>query len=82
MTFGDRRRRGRRRLDLDLAEAVRRACSGASSFDFLYPLDLPIKDKIWAIAKEIYRASDIKYSEEAEKKVSALAGARAKGGPS
>ena len=67
---------------LDLAEAVRRACSGASSFDFLYPLDLPIKDKIWAIAKEIYRASDIKYSEEAEKKVSSLAGARAKGGPS
>ena len=56
---------------MDLAKAVSEACSSsaAKTFKFLYPLDLPIKDKISAIAKEIYRADDVKYSEEAEAKI-------------
>ncbi|UPQ99210.1 formate--tetrahydrofolate ligase [Chloropicon primus] len=55
---------------LDLAGAVQQACSSPEKdFKFLYPLDLPIKSKIWTIAKEIYHASDVKYSEEAEKKI-------------
>lgn len=42
---------------IDLANAVIQACASKPSFEFLYPLDLPIKDKIEAIAKKVYRAA-------------------------
>ncbi|CCA73924.1 probable MIS1-C1-tetrahydrofolate synthase, mitochondrial [Serendipita indica DSM 11827] len=53
----------------DLAEAVVAACEGESTFKFLYPLDIPIVDKISAIAKEIYRADGIELSELARSQV-------------
>jgi formyltetrahydrofolate synthetase len=52
-----------------LAEAVVQACNTPSNFKFLYPLELSIKDKILAIAKNIYGADGVSYSEEAEKKI-------------
>jgi methylenetetrahydrofolate dehydrogenase (NADP+)/methenyltetrahydrofolate cyclohydrolase/formyltetrahydrofolate synthetase len=52
-----------------LAEAVVKACEKASDFKFLYPLDMPVKDKIETIAREIYRADGVEYSEEAERKI-------------
>lgn len=39
------------------------------SFRFLYPLDMSIKEKIARIAKTIYGAKEVVYSEEAEKKM-------------
>jgi formyltetrahydrofolate synthetase len=42
---------------IDLANAVIQACTSKPAFEFLYPLDLPIKDKIEAIAKKVYRAA-------------------------
>lgn len=39
------------------------------SFRFLYPTDLPIKEKINRIAKTIYGAKEIQYSEDAESKI-------------
>ena len=36
---------------------------------FLYPLDLPIKDKIRAIATEIYGAAGVSFSEQAEAQI-------------
>jgi formate--tetrahydrofolate ligase len=36
---------------------------------FLYPLDLPIKEKIRAIATEIYGAADVSFSEQAEAQI-------------
>lgn len=39
----------------------------ASSFRPLYPLEMSIKDKIKTIAKEIYRAKDVKFSSKALK---------------
>jgi len=53
----------------DLARAVLKMCEQKSKFKFLYPLDVPIKEKIEAIAKKIYGAKDVEYSEEAEKKI-------------
>ncbi|CAH1792800.1 unnamed protein product [Owenia fusiformis] len=53
----------------DLAAAVKRACEQPSNFKFLYDLNLPIKDKIETIAKEIYGADGVSYEEEAEKKI-------------
>jgi formyltetrahydrofolate synthetase len=52
-----------------LAEAVVKACEKPSDFKFLYPLDIPIKDKINAIATKVYGADGVDYSSEAEKKV-------------
>jgi formyltetrahydrofolate synthetase len=42
-----------------LAEAVVAATEAPSSFDFMYPLDAPIEDKIEAIAKRVYGADGI-----------------------
>lgn len=53
----------------DLARAVVKMCDQKSDFKFLYPLDMPIKEKIETIAKKIYGAKDVEYSEEAEKKI-------------
>ncbi|MBU4312148.1 MAG: formate--tetrahydrofolate ligase [Candidatus Omnitrophica bacterium] len=53
----------------DLAKAVVKMCEQKSNFKFLYPLDVPIKEKIETIAKKIYGAKDVEYSEEAEKKI-------------
>jgi formate--tetrahydrofolate ligase len=55
----------------DLADAVERACrdSDAENFKLLYESDMSIKEKIETIAKEIYRADGVDYSELAEKQI-------------
>ncbi len=52
-----------------LAEAVVKAAEKPSNFKFLYPLDIPIKEKIEIICKEIYGAEGVDYSPEAEAKI-------------
>jgi methylenetetrahydrofolate dehydrogenase (NADP+) / methenyltetrahydrofolate cyclohydrolase / formyltetrahydrofolate synthetase len=52
-----------------LAEAVVKAAQKKASFEFLYPLDIPIKDKIEKIAREIYRADGVDYSPEADEQI-------------
>ncbi len=52
-----------------LAEAVIKACDMPSNFKFLYELDIPIKDKIETIAREIYNADGVDYLPEAEEKI-------------
>ena len=52
-----------------LAKAVIKMCEKKSDFKFLYPLDMPIKEKIETIAKKIYGAKDVSYAPEAEKKI-------------
>ncbi|MFC1623768.1 formate--tetrahydrofolate ligase [Candidatus Omnitrophota bacterium] len=54
---------------IDLAKAVLKMCEQKSDFKFLYPLDIPIKEKIETIATKIYGAKDVEYSEEALKKI-------------
>lgn len=53
----------------ELGEAVVKACEQPSNFDFLYPLDISIKEKIETIAKEMYNADGVEYSELAEKQI-------------
>jgi len=53
----------------ELADAVMDAAKQTTHFQFLYPLELPIKDKIEIIAREIYRADGVDYSPEAEAKI-------------
>jgi formyltetrahydrofolate synthetase len=54
-----------------LAEAVVAACEKPSNFEFLYPLDWPIKKKIETIAKEIYGADGVEYEPLANEQIEA-----------
>ncbi|KDE06679.1 C-1-tetrahydrofolate synthase, cytoplasmic [Microbotryum lychnidis-dioicae p1A1 Lamole] len=54
---------------LELGQAVITACEEPNPFKFLYPLDISIKDKIATIAKEMYGAADVSYTEEAEAQI-------------
>ncbi len=53
----------------DLAEAVIRAAKEPARFRYLYPLGIPIKDKIEAIATNIYGAKGVDYSDAADEKI-------------
>jgi formate--tetrahydrofolate ligase len=53
----------------DLAQAVVEACEQPSQFRHLYADDEPIQDKIEAVAKRVYGASDVYFYPEAEKKL-------------
>lgn len=52
-----------------LGEAVVKACEKPGNFQFLYPLEMSIKEKIETIAREMYGADGVTFSEEAEKKI-------------
>jgi formyltetrahydrofolate synthetase len=54
---------------IELAEAVVAAAEKTNHFEFLYPLDMPIKQKIETIATQIYGADGVDYTPEAEAKV-------------
>ncbi|MGD2041108.1 MAG: formate--tetrahydrofolate ligase [Anaerolineae bacterium] len=53
----------------ELAKAVVEACEQPSNFQFLYPDEYSIKEKIETVAKEIYRADSVSYTPEAEAKI-------------
>jgi formyltetrahydrofolate synthetase len=52
-----------------LAEAVVKASEMPTKFQFLYPLEETIKNKIEIIAREIYRADGVDYTPEAEEQI-------------
>jgi formate--tetrahydrofolate ligase len=54
---------------VELAKSVIRAAEEQNNFKFLYPLDIPIKEKIKTIAQKIYGARDIEYSPQAEERI-------------
>jgi len=54
---------------VELGKAVIKAAEQESHFKFLYPLELSIKDKIETIAREIYGADGVDYTQAAEKQI-------------
>ena len=58
---------------LDLADAVIDATKETPKFKFLYPLEMPLKDRVALIAKEIYGADGVDWSPEADAKAKMLA---------
>ncbi|MBE6554830.1 MAG: formate--tetrahydrofolate ligase [Ruminococcaceae bacterium] len=52
---------------MELARKVVAACEKPKSFKFLYPEDMPIKEKIETIAKSLYGASDVQLEAGAKK---------------
>jgi methylenetetrahydrofolate dehydrogenase (NADP+)/methenyltetrahydrofolate cyclohydrolase/formyltetrahydrofolate synthetase/formate--tetrahydrofolate ligase len=58
---------------IELAEAVMAACQQANpeTFEFLYPLEWSLKQKIETIAKKVYGAADVAYDPKAEQQLKA-----------
>lgn len=54
---------------VELAQKIVDLCENDNDFKYLYELDLPIKEKIETIAKEIYRAKGVVYSKKCEKEI-------------
>ncbi len=54
---------------IEMAEAVVKSCGKKSNFKFLYPLNIPVKEKIEIIAKKIYGADGVTYLPAAEKAI-------------
>ena len=57
---------------IEFAEAVIEACEEKTEFKFLYELDMPIKQRIELIAKEVYGADGVDYSAEADKAIARI----------
>ncbi len=53
---------------LELADAVVEACKEKVDFKFLYPKEMPLREKIEVIAREVYGADGVVYTPEAEAK--------------
>jgi len=57
---------------LEFADAVIDACEQGNDFDFLYPLDMKLRDRVALIAKEVYGADGVSWAPEAESKAKML----------
>ncbi len=57
---------------LDLADAVIEAANEEVDFKYLYDLDMPLRERVEVIAKEVYGADGVSWSAEAEAKAKAF----------
>jgi formate--tetrahydrofolate ligase len=57
---------------IELAEAVVEACNEPNNFKFLYELQTPLRKRIELIAKEVYGASGVTYTDKALEKAKAM----------
>ena len=56
----------------ELARAVIEASKKKSKMRFLYPIDMNITNKIERVAKSMYGASEVKYSDQAQQSISMI----------
>lgn len=57
---------------LELADAVIDACNDKTSFKFLYPAEMKLRDRVATIAKEVYGADGVSWTPDAEAKAKML----------
>jgi formate--tetrahydrofolate ligase len=53
---------------LELADVVMDACNDKVNLKFLYPLEMPLRQRVEAVAKEVYGAAGVAWTPEAEAK--------------
>ena len=53
---------------LELADVVMEACKEKPNFKFLYPLEMPLRQRVDMIAREVYGADGVSWTAEAEAK--------------
>lgn len=54
---------------IELAQNLVKLCEKDNEFNFLYELDMSIKEKLEIISKEIYRAKGVVYASKADKEI-------------
>jgi methylenetetrahydrofolate dehydrogenase (NADP+)/methenyltetrahydrofolate cyclohydrolase/formyltetrahydrofolate synthetase len=59
---------------LELADAVMEACEQESEFNFLYPLEVKLRERVDKIAKVVYGAAGVAWTADAEAKAKMLEG--------
>jgi methylenetetrahydrofolate dehydrogenase (NADP+)/methenyltetrahydrofolate cyclohydrolase/formyltetrahydrofolate synthetase len=57
---------------LELADAVKEACQEKNDFQFLYPLEMKLRDRVDKVAKVVYGANGVAWAPEAEAKAKAF----------
>ncbi len=57
---------------LELADAVRDACEDTNDFNFLYPLEMKLRERVDKVAKVVYGADGVAWTPEAEAKAKML----------
>lgn len=57
---------------LELADVVMDACNDKVGFKFLYPLEMPLRQRVETIAKEVYGADGVSWTPDAEAKAKRL----------
>jgi methylenetetrahydrofolate dehydrogenase (NADP+)/methenyltetrahydrofolate cyclohydrolase/formyltetrahydrofolate synthetase len=57
---------------VELAEAVKEACDEKTTFKYLYPLEMKLRERVEKIAKTVYGASGVSWTPEAEAKAKML----------
>src|SRR5512139_1318220 len=53
---------------LELADVVMDACKDKVNFKFLYPLEMPLRQRVEMVAKEVYGADGVSWTPDAEAK--------------
>jgi len=53
---------------LELADVVMEACKDKTNLKFLYPLEMPLRQRVETVAKEVYGADGVSWTAEAEAK--------------
>ncbi len=57
---------------VEFAEAVKEACEEETNFEFLYPIEMKLRDRVEKIAKEVYGADGVAWTADAEAKAKML----------
>ncbi len=57
---------------VEFAEAVKEACEEKTNFEFLYPIEMKLRDRVEKIAKEVYGADGVAWTADAEAKAKML----------
>jgi formate--tetrahydrofolate ligase len=57
---------------IEFAEAVKEACEDETNFEFLYPLDMKLRERVETIAKTVYGADGVSWTPAAEAKAKML----------
>jgi len=57
---------------LELADVVKEACEEENKFEFLYPMEMKLRERVDKIAKVVYGADGVAWTPEAEAKAKTL----------
>jgi formate--tetrahydrofolate ligase len=57
---------------IEFAEAVKEACDEKTNFEFLYPIEMKLRERVETIAKTVYGADGVAWTSEAEAKAKML----------